>query len=454
MEDAHARDVHDVAAFFRVDLAKGLSDYDVQAARAKWGRNELPAEEGTPLWRLILKQFDDLLVKILLAAAFVDLAIGLSNGDGLARAMVEPCVILAILIANATVGVVTERNAEQAIEELKAYEAARATVLRNGAAVSVPSSELVPGDVVEVGVGDQVPADLRVARLLGASLRADQSILTGESSSVEKGTRAVGTEKAVYQDKVNLLFAGTLITSGRAHALVVATGPATAMGRIRGAMRDAEEVATPLQRKLDEFGTLLSKVIAGVCILVWLVNAPRFADPEMGGLLKGAIYYFKIAVALAVAAIPEGLPAVVTTCLALGTRKMAKLNAIVRSLPSVETLGCTTVIASDKTGTLTTNAQVVSRACFLETAGGQVAEYVVTGTTYNPEGTIIDPLSGAPLRAPADAPALAAAAQCAALCNDSVLTVDARSGAYGRIGEATEAALRVFAEKVGLPGAF
>ncbi|GFR45197.1 hypothetical protein Agub_g6588, partial [Astrephomene gubernaculifera] len=461
MNNAHEVEATQVAAYFNVDLNVGLSDTDVFKARSRYGRNELAPEEATPLWKLILKQFDDLLVKILLAAAVADFVIAMSDGEGVLGALVEPFVIVLILVANATVGVVTERNAEQAIEELKAYEAESATVLRSGQLQLVPSGDLVPGDLVEVAVGGKVPADVRISTIMGNVLRVDQSILTGESHSIEKQVEPVCGPGAVYQDKTNMLFSGTLVTSGRARGVVVGTGAATAIGRIRDALAaanaESEEAAqrTPLKQKLDEFGTLLSKVIAAICVIVWLMNIRRFSDPALGGWLSGALYYLKTAVALAVAAIPEGLPAVVTTCLALGTRKMAKQNAIVRSLPSVETLGCTTVICSDKTGTLTTNQMSVVGCAVVQSGapgagGASLAEFEVTGTTYSPEGMILGP-SGAVLQRPADSPCLLHLAMAAALCNDSALVYRPDKGTYQRIGEATELALRVFAEKVGLP---
>ncbi|KAK9843380.1 hypothetical protein WJX84_006066, partial [Apatococcus fuscideae] len=366
-------------------------------------------------------------------------------------AFVEPGVILLILIANATVGVVTETNAEKAIEELKAYEADVATVLRESRLTIVSASDLVPGDIVEVAVGGKVPADLRIADIVSTQLRADQSILTGESGSVQKQVDQIPDPKALVQDKSCMLFSGTVITAGRARAVVVGTGPATALGRIRDSMAESVEEMTPLKQKLDDFGRFLSKAIAVICILVWVINIRHFNDPVYGSWFSGALYYFKIAVALAVAAIPEGLPAVVTTCLALGTRKMAKQNAIVRSLPSVETLGCTTVICSDKTGTLTTNQMAASRVAVLKSELLGIQEYQVTGNTYAPEGTVSE-LDGKLVPHPADSPGLLNVAMTCALCNDSSLYYSAEKGAYQRVGEATEVALRVLAEKIGLPG--
>lgn len=453
MEDAYARSITEVLDFFGVDPGKGLSDSQVALHSKIYGKNVLPEETRTPFWKLVLKQFDDLLVKILIAAAAVSLVLALINGETGLAAFLEPFVILLILAANAAVGVITETNAEKALEELRAYQADIATVLRNGCFSILPATELVPGDIVEVSVGCKVPADMRMIEMLSNQLRVDQAILTGESCSVEKELESTIATNAVYQDKTNIIFSGTVVVVGRARAVVVGVGANTAMGNIRDSMLRTDDEATPLKKKLDEFGTFLAKVIAGICILVWIVNIGHFRDPSHGGFLRGAIHYFKIAVALAVAAIPEGLPAVVTTCLALGTKRMARLNAIVRSLPSVETLGCSTVICSDKTGTLTTNMMSVSKICAVHSVhrGPTIAEYSVSGTSYAPEGMIFGS-SGLQIEFPAQLPCLLHIAMCSAVCNESILQYNPDRGIYEKIGESTEVALRVLAEKVGLPG--
>ncbi|XP_052306672.1 calcium-transporting ATPase 3, endoplasmic reticulum-type isoform X5 [Populus trichocarpa] len=419
MEDAYARSIAEVLDFFGVDPMKGLSDSQVTLHSKIHGKNVLPEETRTPFWKLVLKQFDDLLVKILIAAAAVSLVLALINGETGLTAFLEPFVILLILAANAAVGVITETNAERSLEELRAYQADIATVLRNGCFSILPATELVPGDIVEVSVGCKVPADMRMIEMLSNQLRADQAILTGESCSVEKELEVTIATNAVYQDKTNILFSGTVVVAGRARAVVVGVGANTAMGSIRDSMLHTDDEVTPLKKKLDEFGTFLAK----------------------------------IAVALAVAAIPEGLPAVVTTCLALGTKRMARLNAIVRSLPSVETLGCTTVICSDKTGTLTTNMMSVSKICVVHSVhhGPTIAEYSVSGTSYAPEGIIFGS-SGMQIQFPAQLPSLLHVAMCSAICNESILQYNPDKGSYEKIGESTEVALRVLAEKVGLPG--
>uniref|UniRef100_H2ZLD7 Sarcoplasmic/endoplasmic reticulum calcium ATPase 2 n=1 Tax=Ciona savignyi TaxID=51511 RepID=H2ZLD7_CIOSA len=365
MENAYSKRSEEVLSYFNVSQTLGLSDEQVKRNRAKYGPNELPAEEGKSLWQMVVEQFEDLLVRILLLAAIISFVLALfEDGEESITAFVEPFVILLILIANSIIGIWQERNAESAIEALKEYEPEMGKVIRQdrSAVQRIRAKNMVPGDIVEVSVGDKVPADIRLIAIHSTTLRVDQAILTGESVSVIKHTDAVPDPRAVNQDKKNMLFSGTNIASGKATGIVVGTGSNTEIGKIRDQMAETEAEKTPLQQKLDEFGQQLSKIITVICIAVWAINISHFNDPVHGGSwLKGAIYYFKIAVALAVAAIPEGLPAVITTCLALGTSRMAKKNSIVRSLPSVETLGCTSVICSDKTGTLTTNQMSVCR---------------------------------------------------------------------------------------------
>jgi Ca2+ transporting ATPase len=245
------------------------------------------------------------------------------------------------------------------------------------------------------------------------------------------------------------LFSGTTISLGKSTAIVVATGTNTAIGDIHTSITSQISEKTPLKKKLDDFGDMLAKVISVICILVWLVNIRHFNDPGHHGWLKGAVYYFKIAVALAVAAIPEGLAVVITTCLALGTQKMAKKNAIIRSLPSVETLGCTSVICSDKTGTLTTNQMSVCKVMTIASKNGEINELSVDGTSYSPEGDITD-ADGKVVSYPSTiSPAILKIASISSQCNDSHLSYDSNTGHYSSTGEPTEAALKTLVEKLG-----
>ncbi|CAF2843471.1 unnamed protein product [Rotaria sp. Silwood2] len=446
----------EIADFYNVDEDIGLPEERIRQDFELYGPNELPTEESKPLWKLILEQFDDLLVKILLAAACISFVLALfedhKEGDSIVAAFVEPLVILLILIANAIVGVWQERNAESAIEALKEYEPEIAHVIRQnrpGHIQRIKARDLVPGDIVEVAVGDKIPADIRITRIYSTTLRVDQSLLTGESVSVIKHTDPILDLRAVNQDKKNILFSGTNIAAGKCRGIVIGTGLNTEIGKIRSVMTETEEEKTPLQQKLDEFGEQLSKVISVICVAVWAINIGHFNDPVHGGSwLRGAIYYFKIAVALAVAAIPEGLPAVITTCLALGTRRMAKKNAIVRSLPSVETLGCTSVICSDKTGTLTTNQMSVCRMFIFSKAESndiQIDEFEITGSTYEPKGDIL--FNGRKFNC-SDRSGLIELAECAALCNDSALDYNESKKVFEKVGEATETALTVLVEKM------
>ena len=447
------------AADLANDQIKGLSSAKAAELLAQYGPNELAKEEGKSLMALILEQFDDMLVKILLAAAAVSFGLAMleeQKNDEISP-YVEPAVILIILILNAIVGVWQESNAESALEALKSLQPSEARCKRDGVWSTMNATGLVPGDIIEVVTGKKIPADARLVALDTTTMKVDQSALTGESVAASKdedaisGAQGGGSGKIVIQDKKNMLFSSTNVVNGKGYAVVTTTGMSTEVGLIQQSITEAaaEEEPTPLAKKIDDFGELLAKVILYICIAVWAINWNHFAekgtDPETGEVswVKGCIYYFKIAVALAVAAIPEGLPAVITTCLALGTRKMAKKNAIVRKLPSVETLGCTTVICSDKTGTLTTNQMTVERVVTLSGADANIAH--VTGHSFNVAGEVDGCTIGGANEA------AASVAQVCALCNGATIEWDAEENAYICVGEPTEGALKVLAEKMGHP---
>uniref|UniRef100_A0A8C9Y963 Calcium-transporting ATPase n=1 Tax=Sander lucioperca TaxID=283035 RepID=A0A8C9Y963_SANLU len=451
MDNAHTKTVEEVYSFFNVNESTGLSLEQVKKQRERYGPNELPAEEGKSLYELVIEQFEDLLVRILLLAACISFVLAwFEEGEETITAFVEPFVILLILIANAIVGVWQERNAENAIEALKEYEPEIGKVYRQDrkSVQRIKARDIIPGDIVEVAVGDKVPADIRLSSIVSTTLRVDQSILTGESVSVIKHTDPVPDPRAVNQDKKNMLFSGTNIAAGKAIGVVVATGGATEIGKIRDEMAATEQELTLFSHSVFLFITK-QNVITLICIAVWIINIGHFNDPVHGGSwIRGAVYYFKIAVALAVAAIPEGLPAVITTCLALGTRRMAKKNAIVRSLPSVETLGCTSVICSDKTGTLTTNQMSVCRMFIVDQAEGDhcsLKEFTITGSTYAPDGEVFH--DGKTVKC-SQYDALVELASICALCNDSSLDFNETKGVYEKVGESTETALTCLVEKM------
>ncbi|RLN30943.1 calcium-transporting ATPase 4, endoplasmic reticulum-type-like [Panicum miliaceum] len=455
---AWARSVADCEARLGVSASRGLSAPDAAARLRAHGPNELAEHPGPSLLQLLAQQFEDTLVRILLAAAAVSFLLALfsSAGEVTLSAFVEPLVIFLILVVNAAVGIWQETNAEKALEALREIQSDHAAVLRDGEWLpALPARDLVPGDVVQLRVGDKVPADMRVVRLVTSTLRVEQGSLTGETASVNKTSHAVPVEDADIQAKECMVFAGTTVVNGSALCIVVHTGMSTEIGKIHAQIHEAsqEDDDTPLKKKLNEFGEALTKIIGLICALVWLINVKYFLTFELDGWVPRNIrfsfekctYYFEIAVALAVAAIPEGLPAVITTCLALGTRKMAAKNALVRKLPSVETLGCTTVICSDKTGTLTTNQMSVAKLVAIGDSSGEVRSFKVEGTTYDPrDGKIHDwPAGSIDVN-------LETIAKVAAVCNDA--SVAHSSHQYVATGMPTEAALKVLVEKMGLPG--
>lgn len=446
---AWAKEIPECEKQYEVSRVYGLRSSDVERLRMIYGYNDLEKHEGQSIWSLVLEQFNDTLVRILLAAAVVSFVLawydGQKGGDTI-TAFVEPLVIFLILIVNAIVGVWQESNAEKALEALKEIQSEHATVIRDGEKIhNLPARELLPGDVVELRIGDTVPADMRVLKLISSTLRVEQGSLTGESEAVNKTHKAV-PEDTDIQGKRCMVFAGTTVVNGHCFCLVTQTGMETEIGKVHDQIQEASQSGedTPLKKKLNQFGETLTLIIGLICAVVWLINVKYFLTWEyVNGWPRNfrfsfekCTYYFEIAVALAVAAIPEGLPAVITTCLALGTREMAKKNALVRKLPSVETLGCTTVICSDKTGTLTTNQMAVAKLVAMGSTADRLRTFKVDGTTFNPfDGKIQDWLTSG-----MDAN-LQMIAKIAAVCNDAGISQSEHK--YVSNGMATEAALKV-----------
>ncbi|KPI84659.1 calcium-translocating P-type ATPase [Leptomonas seymouri] len=450
-DDPSAMDVNAICKQLAVNESTGLSAADASARLHHFGKNEFPAEPSTPFWKLVAAQFEDTLVRILLLAALISFVTTILEKNFID--FVEPFIILLILTLNAIVGVWQEKRADQAIDALKDFVPETAVTIRDGAAHVVLAENLVPGDIVEIAVGDRVPADIRIVALESTTLRVDQSILNGESVEAMKQAEAVHGKHNRFP--ASMVYRGTAVVYGKARGIVVRTGTSTEIGAIERDMREQEETKTPLQLKLDEFGVLLSRVIGYICLLVFAINmlhwfkthTPTEDERWFERYIQPTIHSLKMAVALAVAAIPEGLPAVVTTCLALGTREMARHNALVRNLPSVETLGRCTVICSDKTGTLTTNMMSVAKVV--------TAESVSSLRTYDIQDSKFNVVAGSVSRNGAlagnvldDDVALDMLSTVAVVCNDASLTVHASSGEVEKIGEATEAALLTMSEKL------
>jgi Ca2+-transporting ATPase len=450
--DPAQQEVADVLAFYGVTVDQGLSEEQVEKQRKEFGENKLEEAAKKSLLTLVAEQFEDNLVRILLGSAVISFLMAFfdkeAQEEGLA-AYVEPFVILTILVLNAVVGIYQENKAEDALEALKEMAANKASVYRGGKFQNIDAVELVPGDIVEIKTGDQVPADMRLIKLTTTTLSIEQAALTGESVSVKKDPRKVTKEDLVLQDKTNMLFSATNVASGKGIGIVTAIGMKTETGKIADQVQNTEDEKTPLKIKLEEFGDKLQWIILVICVAVWGVNFNHFFDPIHKGWFGGCMYYFKIAVALAVAAIPEGLPTVITMCLAIGTQKMAKKNAIVRKLPSVETLGCTTVICSDKTGTLTQNEMCVTHACLPAAEGTKMELYDVIGQGYDPSGGSLSMPGFKSSAWTAQHKNLEMVAKIGTLCNESKLLFE--KGKVARNGEPTEAAIRTFVEKFGCP---
>ena len=390
------------------DPARGLDDAQVLALRAQYGENRLRSQGKKTALRRFFDQFKDVMILILLAAAAVSFAVALAEGDP--SEFFEPLLILLIVVLNALLGVLQESKAEKALEALKGLSAPHARVIRQGTEKIIEAWELVPGDIIRLEAGDFVPAD--AVLLKSAGLKSEESALTGESLPVEKDASAAPPENAPLGDRTNMVFSGCAITYGTATAAVTATGMATQMGRIAGLLDAEAEGQTPLQQKLSRLGTLLGFLALGACGIIFAV-----------GLFSGipALEIFMTAVSLAVSAIPEGLPAIVTIVLSIGVQRMVRRNAIIRRLPAVETLGSASVICSDKTGTLTQNRMTVVQAWRrgeAEAVGGE------------------------------NTPAIRELLRLAALCCDGTISI--QDGQVCRIGDPTETAIVLAAHQNGM----
>ena len=339
------------------DAEAGLSSAEAASRQEKFGPNKLEEAEKTPLWIRFFQQMADPMVIMLIVAAIISAVTGAIQGE---IDFADVIIIMTVVIINSALGVIQEAKSEEALAALQEMSAAQSKVIRDGKLVMLHSSELVPGDVILLEAGDSVPADCRVIE--SATMKIEEAALTGESVPVEKHANPIeldGADDVPLGDRKNMCYMGSTVVYGRGRAAVVGTGMDTEMGKIAGALTEAKEELTPLQVKLDELSHILTKLVIVICVVIFAVDVLRHGFSNMAGEPELLLNTFMVAVSLAVAAIPEGLVAVVTIVLSLGVTKMAKRQAIIRNLSAVETLGCTQVICSDKTGTLTQNKMTV-----------------------------------------------------------------------------------------------
>jgi len=431
MPNEYRRSVPEVVNALATDASRGLATDEAGKRLSEFGRNELAAERSVPVWKRLVRQFNDVLVILLLIATAISAALWLYERDS--SLPYESIAISAVVVLNALMGYLQEQRAESALAALRQMTAAQAQVLRDGIVTTIAAAEIVPGDIVVIDEGDTAPADARVIE--STSLHMAEAALTGESLAVLKEVDAIGDEAALG-DRTNMIYAGTSATYGRGRAVVVGTGMRTEMGRIAGMLAQVPAENTPLQKELGYVGKLLGGVVVVIAIVmiatIVLVEDVRGISALFDVLILG--------VALAVAAVPEGLPAVVTAVLSIGVQRMARRKAIVRHLSAVETLGSASVIASDKTGTLTRNEMTVREVV---TASGRV---VIDGSGYAPVGDV----------RPADGGSLTRSLQSelerslAVADRANNASLHQRDGQWIVQGDPTEGALIVAAQKAGL----
>lgn len=432
-----------VADELATHIEKGLSSEEAEKRLKEHGYNELAEKPRPGFLKLLLGQFNNFLVIILIIAAVVSLLLG---------EITDAVAIMVIVVLNAVIGVIQESKAEQALAALKKLATPNVNVIRDGHQLTIPSRELVPGDIVLIEAGNYVPADMRLVESI--NLKIEEASLTGESVPVEKEANVVLSGDIPIGDRKNSAFMGTLVTYGRGKGIVTATGMNTQIGLIAGMLQSYEEEETPLQKKLDDLAKVLGIGCLAICAIVFIYGLIR--DTHIGTIFKdGLVAYFSAekhdiielfmtAVSLAIAAVPEGLPAVVTICLALGMQRMIKRHALIRKLPAVETLGCATVICSDKTGTLTQNEMTIVQGW----TGG--LRFRVSGEGYSPKGEFF--IDGQQIT-PFDHKDLSLLLYGSLLCNDAKLEEkeeEKEEKTWRIIGDPTEGAMVVLAAKAGL----
>ena len=429
----HCLPLESVTQNLTVDVHQGLDQHEVERRRLRDGSNVLKESPPTPIWKRLFLQFHNLVIWILIAAAVI---------SGIMGEWADTLAILAIVLLNGVLGFIQEERAERALAALQKLSKPMAKVRRSGSVQLLPASELVIGDCIELEAGDNIPADSRL--LTAFSFQTQEAALTGESLPIEKDTACQLDEKTPLGDRLNMVYMGTICSAGRATAVVIATGMQTELGHIAGLLQRAEREMTPLQRRMEELGRVLIAVCLGLVAVIFVMQLWRGGSP---------LEMLLVSVSLAVAAVPEGLPAVITLTLALGLQRMVKRNALVRRLPSVETLGSVTVICSDKTGTLTRNEMTVREVV---TAN---ARYQITGAGYIPQGQFLK-TSGGPAShvslesaavSPQQEPELIQLLTTAARCNNATVRPrgDGNEG-WQVVGDPTEGALLVAAMKAGI----
>jgi P-type Ca2+ transporter type 2C len=429
--NAYQQEAREVLASLGSDPQSGLTEEEARARLQRYGRNELVAQKTVPAWRKFLAQFQDALVILLLVATAVSAGLWVYERD--TPLPWEAIAILAVVLLNAAMGYIQESRAESAVAALRQMSAAHANVIRDGQRRSVGAAEVVPGDIILIEEGDTIPADARL--LHSTSLKTAEAALTGESLPVAKDSAPIAGD-AEIADQENMLFSGTAATYGRGRAVVVATGMQTAMGKIAGMLQESPDEATPLQKELDRVGKILGLVV----VLIAAVMIATIILFEHVHGWSSILDVLILGIALAVAAVPEGLPAVVTAVLSLGVQRMAKRNAIMRHLAAVETLGSANIIATDKTGTLTKNEMTVRT---IVTASGRIR---LGGTGYVPAGEV-EREEGGPVDGPLRTE-LERALAVADRANNAVLQES--NGRWTVAGDPTEGALLVAARKAGL----